>query len=145
MWYDLKNPYEEDRFNDRVEELRSKGAMVELTEKKARTLNQNSYLHTILSYLGMQTGNTLAEVKEYYYKRICNPDLFVRRKHDNILGRERGYLRSTTELTKEEMSLSIERFRNWASQTADIYIPSSEEYIALLHIQHDIERSKQYL
>lgn len=145
MWYNLKNPLEIDQFKGRVTELRNKGAMVELTEKKPRSLQSNKYLHTILSYFGLQTGNTLAEVKELYYKRICNTDLFVRRKWDNVLGREREYLRSTTELTQEEISLSIDRFRTWSAQTADIYIPSSEEYIALLHIQHDIEQAKQYL
>lgn len=145
MWYNLKNPLEIDRFKDRVTELRNKGAMVELTEKKARSLRSNAYLHTILSYFGLQTGNTLAEVKELYYKRVCNQDLFVRTKWDNVLKTNREYLRSTTELTQEEMSLSIDRFRTWSAQTAEIYIPSSEEYIALLHIQHDLEQNKQYL
>lgn len=145
MWYNLKNPIETDQFNDRVTELRNKGAMVELTEKKPRSLQSNKYLHTILSYFGLQTGNTLSEVKELYYKRICNPDLFVRSKWDNVLKWNREYLRSTTELTQEEMSLSIDRFRTWSAQTAEIYIPSSEEYIALLHIQHDLEQAKNYL
>lgn len=145
MMYNTSNPLEVQNLRLRIDKLIAKGSMVEVVEKKARSLKSNAYLHTILSYFGLQTGNTLSEVKELYYKRICNPDLFVRSKHDNILGKDREYLRSTTELTQEEMSLSIDRFRTWASQTAEIYIPSSEEYIALLHIQHDLEQAKGYL
>lgn len=145
MWFNLKNVFELEKFRAKVTELETKGAMVELTEKKARSLRSNAYLHTILSYFGLQTGNTLSEVKELYYKRICNPDLFVRSKWDNVLKWNREYLRSTTELTQEEMSLSIDRFRTWSAQTAEIYIPSSEEYIALLHIRHDLEQAKSYL
>ena len=69
----------------------------------------------------------------------------MRKKHDDLLGTDREYVISTAKLTKEELSEAIERFRNWSSNVAGIYIPSSEEYIALLHIQHDIQNSKQYL
>lgn len=48
-------------------------------------------------------------------------------------------------MTQEELSLAIDRFRNWSADKAGIYIPSSEEYIALLHIQHDIDNAKNYL
>ena len=85
------------------------------------------------------------EVKTCYFKRIVNKDLFVRKKHDYILGTDREYLISTANLTKEELSDAIERFRNWSSNVAGIYIHSSEEYISLLHIEHDIQNSKQYL
>ena len=69
----------------------------------------------------------------------------MRHKHDDILGDERTYLLSTTKLTQEELSLAIDRFRNWSADKAGIYIPSSEEYIALLHIQRDIDNAKNYL
>ena len=69
----------------------------------------------------------------------------MRQKHDDLLGTDREYVISTAKLTKEELSDAIERFRNWSSNIAGIYIPSSEEYIALLHIQHDIELNRRYL
>ena len=69
----------------------------------------------------------------------------MRKKHDDLLGTDREYVISTAKLTKEELSEAIERFRNWASNVAGIYIPSSEEYIALLHIEHDISNNQRYL
>lgn len=145
MWFNLKNVFELEMFREKVTELENKCAMVELKEKRGRSLNQNAYLHLLLSAFGLQYGYTLDEVKTCYFKRIVNRDLFVRKKHDDLLGTDREYVISTAKLTKEELSEAIERFRNWASNVAGIYIPSSEEYIALLHIEHDIQNSKQYL
>ena len=145
MMYNTNNPLEVQNLRLKIEKLIEKHSMVEVVEKKAKTLQQLKYLHTILAYFGLQTGNTIDEVKTCYFKSIVNKDLFVRKKHDYILGTDREYLISTANLTKEELSEAIERFRNWSSNVAGIYIPSSEEYIALLHIEHDIHNSKQYL
>ena len=143
MMYDTKNPHEVQSLQLKVEHLIARGSMVEVVEKKPRSLKTNAYLHAILSYFGLQTGNTLDEVKSLYYKRTVNGDLFVRQKHDALLGKDRDYLRHTSELTQDEISVSIDRFRSWSARVAEIYIPSSDEYIALLHIQHDVERAKR--
>ena len=145
MMYNTNNPLEVQNLRLKIEKMIEKHSMVEVVEKKAKTLQQLKYLHTILAYFGLQTGNTMDEVKTCYFKRIVNKDLFVRKKHDNILGTDKQYLISTANLTKDELSEAIERFRNWSSNVAGIYIPSSEEYIALLHIEHDIQNSKKYL
>lgn len=143
MMYDTKNSLEVQSLQLKVEHLIARGSMVEVVEKKPRSLKTNAYLHAILSYFGLQTGNTLDEVKSLYYKRTVNGDLFVRQKHDVLLGKDRDYLRHTSELTQDEISVSIDRFRSWSARVAEIYIPSSDEYIALLHIQHDVERAKR--
>lgn len=145
MWFNLKNVFELEKFREKVTELENKCAMVELKERRGRSLNQNAYLHLLLSAFALQYGYTLDEVKTCYFKRIVNRDLFVRQKHDDLLGTDREYVISTAKLTKEELSEAIERFRNWSSNIAGIYIPSSEEYIALLHIQHDVSNNKRYL
>ena len=143
MMYDTKNPLEVQSLQLKIGKLIARGSMVEVVEKKPRSLKTNAYLHAILSYFGLQTGNTLDEVKSLYYKRTVNGDLFVRQKHDALLGKDRDYLRHTSELTQDEISVSIDRFRSWSARVAEIYIPSSDEYIALLHIQHDVERAKR--
>lgn len=73
MWYNLKNPLEIDKFRDRVTELRNKGAVVELTEKRARSLQANKYLHLMLSKFALEYGYTLDEVKTHFYKVTVNP------------------------------------------------------------------------
>ena len=79
-----------------------------------------------------------------FYKRTCNRDLFERKKV-NKKGKEITYLRSSAELTTGEMTLSIDRFRNFASSEAGIYLPSSSERDFLIHIQQTIENNKEFL
>ena len=116
-----------------------------MTEKKPRrSLPQNRYLHVLLAYFGTQTGNTLEWVKQQYYKKLVNPDLFIREKEDKYLGKIK-VLRSSADLDTSEFSLSIERFRNWASQEAGIYLPSADEYIIIQQMEIEIERNKEFL
>lgn len=146
MWYNLKNPLEIDKFKDRVTELRNKGAVVELTEKRARSLQANKYLHLMLSKFALEYGYTLDEVKTHFYKVTVNPDIYIRERVDKFSGEIYKYVRSSAELTSDEMSKSIEAFREFWLEEGGYRFPSSDEYIALLHIQHDVENeSKEFL
>ena len=145
MVYDTSNPLDKANFLLRAKKLAESGKVIELTEKKPRrSLPQNKYLHVILAYFGAQTGNTLEWVKHQYYKKLVNPDLFIREKEDKYLGRIK-VLRSSADLDTSEFSLSIERFRNWASQEVGIYIPSADEAILIHQMEIEIERSKEFL
>ena len=144
MIYDTSNPLDKANFLLRAKKLAESGKVIELTEKKPRrSLPQNKYLHVLLAYFGTQTGNTLEWVKQQYYKKLVNPDLFIREKEDKYLGKIK-VLRSSADLDTSEFSLSIERFRNWASQ-AGIYLPSADEYIIIQQMEIEIERNKEYL
>lgn len=145
MIYNTSNPLDKANFLLRAKKLAESGKVIELTEKKPRrSLPQNKYLHVILAYFGAQTGNTLEWVKHQYYKKLVNPDLFIREKEDKYLGRIK-VLRSSADLDTSEFSLSIERFRNWASQEVGIYIPSADEAILIHQMEIEIERSKEFL
>ena len=79
MRYDLNCEIDICRFKHRVASLISRRCIVELTDKKpVRTSSQNKYLHCILGEFAMQTGNPIGYVKQEYFKRLCNPELFVR-------------------------------------------------------------------
>lgn len=145
MIYDTSNPLDKANFMLRAKKLAESGKVIELTEKKPRrSLPQNKYLHVILAYFGAQTGNTLEWVKQQYYKKLVNPDLFIREKEDKYLGRIK-VLRSSADLDTSEFSLSVERFRIWASQEAGIYLPSADEYIIIQQMEIEIEKNKEYL
>lgn len=145
MIYNTSNQLDKANFLLRAKKLAESGVIVDLTEKKPRrSLPQNKYLHVILAYFGTQTGNTLEWVKQQYYKKLVNPDLFIREKEDKYLGRIK-VLRSSADLDTAEMSLSIERFRNWATQEAGIYIPSADEAILIQQMEIEIERNKEFL
>ena len=143
--YDLSNPLHAQNFRLRSDALLRKQCVVELTEKKPqRTTQQNRYLHAALGYFGALTGNTLDYVKRYYFKAHCNPDLFIIEKNDPLLGIVRT-LRSSADLTTEEMTLAIERFHNWAAQHAEIYIPSPDEHRLVQMMEIEARRARLYL
>lgn len=145
MIYNLSSPLDKANFLLRAKKLAESGVIVDLTEKKPkRSLPQNKYLHVILAYFGTQTGNTLEWIKQQYYKKLVNPDLFIREKEDKYLGRIK-VLRSSADLDTSEMSLSIDRFRNWPAQEAGVYIPAADEAILIQQMEIEIERSKEFL
>ncbi len=144
MIYNLSNKLQRESFKIRTNNLYLKGGVVELIDKKPRTLKQNSYLHLILSYFACETGNTLEFVKQEYYKRLVNSELFLKKKNDQFLG-EISILKSSKDLTKDEMTLSIERFRNWSSQEAGIFLPDAASKEMLIQMEIEVDKHKQYL
>lgn len=144
MLYDLGNHLDRERFKRRCNALFQKRCVAELSERTMRTTRQNAYLHLLLGYLATETGNTLGYVKEVFYKRAANRDIYVCEKDDPILGKVE-YLRSSSDLTKEEMMTSIDRFRDWSSQTAGIYLPAANEQEFLAAIEIEMNRMKQWI
>lgn len=144
MLYDLRNPLDRDRFKRRCNALFKKQGIVDLSEKTQRSSQQNRYLHLLLGYLAIETCNDMEYVKEVFYKRTANKDLFVRAKEDEILGKVE-YLRSSADLTKEEMTLSIDRLRDWSSQTAGIYLPAANEQDFLASIEYEMSKYRQWI
>ena len=98
MVYNFTNPLDVQSAKTRLASLIKRCCIVELTEKKPkRSVQQNKYLHVILGYFASQTGNTLQYVKDNYYKKLCNHDLFVYYRNDPWIGRTED-LRSTADL-----------------------------------------------
>lgn len=145
MIYDLSSPLDAQNAKIRLEMLTQKRRVIELTEKKTkRSLSQNRYLYLLLGYFASQTGNTLEWVKQQYYKKLCNPDIFIGEREDKFLGRVK-YVRSSADLRTDEMNLTIERFRNWAASEAGIYLPDPTNEAELAALQVEVERYKTYL
>lgn len=143
--YNLGNPYEVTKFQERVAQAIEKGYVVTLARKcPQRSSSQNAYLHVLLGYFGSEYGLSIEEVKIEIYKKICNPDLFYI-EVINKRGRTVKRLRSSAELTTAEMTTSIERFRNWSSYHAGIYLPAPNEAENLLWCEQQIELNKEYL
>lgn len=144
MLYDLKNPLDRERFKRRCNALFQKQGIVDLSEKTKRSNQSNKYLHLIIGYLALETGNTLDYAKEVFYKRAANKEIFIQEKEDIILGKVE-YLRSSASLTQEEFSLSIDRFRDWSSQTAGIYLPGPNEEQFLESIEYELSKQSRWL
>ena len=67
------------------------------------------------------------------------------RKTINKVGKEVTYLRSSAELSTGEMTISIDRFRNWSAALAGIYLPAANEHQMLIYAQQEIERNKEFV
>lgn len=145
MQYDGSNPLHAQQAKAKLEKLIKEQKVFELTEKKPkRSIQANKYLHVILAYFGCQIGETMEYVKRNYYKILCNKDTFVREREDKFLGKIK-YLRSSADLDSSEMSMTIERFRNFASAQCGIYIPSPEEERLIHLMEIEVERNKIYI
>ena len=146
MKYDLSNPLHRQQISERVQDLLSKSVgIVELREiKPQRTMRQNSYLHLIINFFAAEYGESAEFVKEQYFKIAANRPIFVRERTDKFLGKV-TYLRSSSDLDKEEMQLAIERFRNWSSINAGIYLPSADEQRLLELADIEVSRNKEFL
>jgi hypothetical protein len=144
MLYDLKNPLDRERFKRRCNALFKKQGVVELSEKTKRSSQQNRYLHLLLGYLAMETGNSLDYAKEIFYKRSANREIFVREKDDELIGKTE-YLRSSADLNPEEFSVSIDRLRDWSSQVAGIYLPAPNEEEFLASIEYEMSRQQRWI
>lgn len=146
MFYNLSIPFDREGAKARLEKLIKEGAYIEIRKRQVRrTLPQNSYLHLLLAYFAAQVGETMEYVKRIYYKAHCNPDLYVRVQRDKVFGNEVKFLRSSAELTVDEMSLSIERFKNWSSAEVGIYLPDATNGSELARMQQEVDRYNKYL
>lgn len=143
--YNLKNVYDRKKFKEACNQMVLNNEYVELKKKKTqRSLAQNSYLHCLLGYFASEFGYTLEEVKFDIFKKICNRDIFEK-KRVNRRGQQVTYIRSSTELEKAEMTTAIERFRNYSSAQCGLYLPSPNEGEMLFFAQQQIEQCKDYM
>lgn len=121
-----------------LQQLIDKDAIVEIKRiRPKRSLNQNNYLHLILSYYGLQVGYTAEEAKTIY-KREINPDIYIYQKNG------KKFLRSSADLDIEEMSKSIDKFHKYAAEQG-FPLPLATDQEWLMQIENEIERSKFYL
>lgn len=143
MLYDSSNPIDVERAKKRFNSLLSSNKTFELSDKSIRNISQNNYLHLLIHYLAGEIGETAEYTKEYLYKIAANKDIFLvysTNTDDNSF-----YVRSSSSITKEEMTLSIERFRNFASQTYDVYLPAPNEEEYLKHLQMEVQRNSKFI
>ena len=143
MIYDLRQTIDRQRFRARVDYMLANVPVVELTEKTKRTTSQNSYLHLIIGVVAMETGNTLEYTKREYFKRLANAGIFQIEKEDKFAGPVK-ILRSSADLSKEEMSLAIDRFKQWAAENG-MYLPEPGDDAILREIEIEMGKRRQWL
>ncbi len=134
MLYDLNKNIDVERFKRRSEQLLKEGVVVELKKKVRRSTSQNSYLHLILGWYGMELGYTLEEAK-HIYKNLSNEIYWYKKKNES-------FYRSSADLSTEEMTSTIDKFRNYSSKEAGIYLPEPSDLAFLTEIEIELSRNK---
>lgn len=139
MKYILSNRLDAKQAMARLRFLTTKGATIELTEKrKDRTLSQNAYLHLILTAWGGFLGYTLEEIKQV--AKGARPDLF--RYTHKATGEV--FNRSTADLNTKEMTDLIDWIRNKAGQQG-YYIPEPNETELIASLEREANRYSVFL
>lgn len=145
MIFNLNNEYEIPKFKEYVNKLYEQKAIVEVKKKLPnRSTQQNRYFYLILSWFACETGYSVDEIKVDIFKRTCNKEIFERYR-ENKHGEKIKFLRSSSDLDTLEMTTAIDRFRNYASAQAGIYLPSPNESQFLTYIEQEIERNKEFI
>ena len=143
--YNGQKPIDQQRAVERLQFFIKNGKVFELTEKKrTRSISQNSYLHLLLSLFAYETGYTTEEVKQEIFKKIVNADTFYDGEIDKGLVCIQRW-RSTADLNTKEMNLCIDRFRDYSSKEAGIYLPEPHDLALIDEAKIIVETNKQYL
>lgn len=141
MIYDATSPADCTKAIEALKGFFAKGKKFEMKAKHSRrSISQNSYLHLILTWFSIETGYTLEEVKQDIFKKHVNANLFYEGEFGSKIKIERW--RSTASLDTAEMSLAIDRFRNFASAECGIYLPEPKDLVIIQEMEIEISKRK---
>lgn len=158
MNYNLTDKLQRKRFIKYANSLlKNQRMLVSLEDKSNRTLSQNCYVHVLCRVMASETGTTEYYAKQVYFKEIANPDLFVRITKDPLTGKMVKTIRSSTELTIQEMSRAIDNFIRWAAEQGytmpeaesnddgTMTFASDEDKLAFNQAEIETSKDEQYL
>jgi hypothetical protein len=117
--FDLNVESEIADFKKNVDGFLNKRIRVELKKVyNRRTLNQNSFLHVLITLFGIEFGYTVDEAKTIL-KRNC-PFMRYEKKGS-------WFLKKTSDMTTEELANFIDWIYNYSSKNGFV-LPTLEEY-----------------
>ena len=141
----LNNPIDKAKGIDYFKKLLDNGSFIELRNiPKLRTNQQNRYMHLLFAWFAIEYGENIPHVKQEVFKKVVNEPIFKTSYTNTKTGVIRVEWRSTASLDSKELTLAIDRFRNW-SATNGIYLPMANEDEFLKHIEIEIEKHKEYI
>lgn len=143
MRFHLKKQDELDKAAEYLSELARTESTVDIKRVAyKRSISQNSYYHLMLSFFGAQVGHTVDEVKTLI--RRLQPELYQLKGVD-IAGVQIPTSRSSADFSSAEMTKSIDDFRKWSREVADIEIPAPDDIELLKYVDDTIAANEQYL
>ncbi len=146
MIYNPANEIDVQRSVDKLKYFIKKKKVFELKQKQvSKTYPQIKYVHLIMGWFALEYGETLEYIKLEYFKKIVNPEIFEFEFINRKTGEVRMEYKSLADVTKDELTLAINRFRDFSSKEAGIYLPEPRDLAILQQIEIEINNNKQYL
>lgn len=145
MRFDASITLDQNRATERLNYLIEKEKTFEITVKNPkRSISQNSYMHLIFSWFGIEFGYTMEEVKQDIFKKHVNSDIFYEGTKEGLVTIE--LWRSSADLDTKELTLAIDRFRDFSAKQG-CYLPEPSDMVSIneMERQLSIKSSKQYL
>ena len=117
---------------------------VDLTRiKPPQSGQQLRFAFVCIGYFAAEYGISKYEAEWEHFKDKANHDLFYRTK-PNKNGDMIRYVRHMDELDMGELALAITRFRNYAANNFEMYIPDSTDYAFMIHAMKVIDETKEF-
>lgn len=144
--YDPNDPRQLMAYFDLAEKAKQYGRKLQAGfHSEPRTRKQNRYYHLVLRFYASQIGITETDAeKEFKFDCEANRDKFVTYVTDSK-GNEHTCIRSSADLSKEEMDSCIRNFLAYAEIYAGIIIPYENEEQGQFEAQKEIEKVNQYI
>ena len=136
MKYDLSKSYDCKKALEYLMKLSEDGSKANLTKiHPKRSTDQNSYLHVLFSLWGKSFGYTMDETKETVKGELGYTHVKEGLKFNNV------HYDKTSKMDSKELTIFIEKFRDWSAMTCDFYLPSPAEFLSeQIYFENLIER-----
>lgn len=146
MLYNPEKPIDVQRAIEKFKYFVKHNKVFELSEKKVpKTYPQLKYAHLIMSWFALEYGEQLEYIKLEYFKKIVNPAIFKYDFVNHKTGEIRVEYKSLANITKDELTLAINRFRDYSSKEAGIYLPEPKDLAIIREIEIQIKNNEQFL
>jgi hypothetical protein len=91
-------------------------------QKSKKDRSQKNYVHVLFQILAMKTGLTFDEIKYGYFKKSCNPDIFIYDRTNPVTGEIKSSLRSIEDPVIN-LTMAIERLKNRTASDYGFELP----------------------
>lgn len=146
MTYNPKNPTDVKRSIEKIKHLIAKGKPFEIKSISTRkSINQNSYFHLIVGWFAWEYGEDFDYVKQEMIKKIVCPEIFKTERVNERTGEVREAWKSFSTIDKDQTTYVIDKFRDYASKQAGIYLPEPNDLAALQEIEVQLKNNERYL
>ena len=144
MRYDLLKSYDRQKVHEYLDKLIKQEAKVELKKiHPKRSTSANAYLHVLFTLWGQEFGYLMDEAKRevktglgYVYEKD--------RTYGSFKGVPERHYYKTSEMDSKQLTVFIDKFRDWSAQTCDLYLPSPAEFLSeQIYFENEIEKANQ--